>query len=123
MRCAATPRAAEALVAAADAAAAVPAGAAAHPLPHPAPWLALPLLLYAHASGREELAREGRRLVLRAAAFPELPHVWWDAERPAAGLSAWAGAVVGAAVACQVRPACNMLRISPASRVSKATHP
>jgi hypothetical protein len=93
-------RAATALLAAADAAA-----AGGPPLPHPAPWLALPLLLFAHASGREDLGREGRRLVLRAAFFPELPHVWWDAERPAAGLSAWAGAVAGAAVACQARPA------------------
>ena len=114
-------RAAEALVAAADAAFAAQAGASAHPVPHPVPWLALALLLYAHAAGREDLGREGRRLVLRAAAFPELPHLWWDAERPAAGLSAWAGAVVGAAVACQVCCACNMLRIGPASHASCAS--
>jgi hypothetical protein len=73
----------------------------------PGCWLALPLLLYAHALGGERgeaLVAAGRRLILSASSFPELPYVWWDAERPATGLSSWAGAVVGAAVACQGEP-------------------
>jgi hypothetical protein len=97
-------RAAEALAAAAARPGALGADGA---LGAPACWLALPLLLYAHALGGERgeaLVAAGCRLVLSASAFPELPYVWWDAERPAAGLSSWAGAVVGAAVACQGEP-------------------
>jgi len=85
--------------AAADLAAALEAPYAADGGP-PASWLLLPLLLYAHAAARPELAAAGRRLVLRATSFPELPFCWWD-DLPPAGLCPWAGAVVAAIVACQ----------------------
>lgn len=61
----------------------------------------LPLLLYAHATGREELALEGRRLAVSCTLFPELPLCWWDDTLPSGGLSPWAGALVAAIVACQ----------------------
>lgn len=69
----------------------------------PPAWLALPLLLYAHAAGREPLGLAGRQLVVSASAFPELPLCWWESEPPTR-LSAWAAALAGAAVACQGEP-------------------
>jgi len=69
----------------------------------PPAWLALPLLLYAHAAGRAPLGVAGRQLVVTASAFPELPLGWWESEAPVA-LSAWAAALAGAAVACQGEP-------------------
>jgi len=64
-------------------------------------WLVLPLLLYAHASSCAELQAQGRALALCCTGFPELPLLWWDAELPSGGLSAWAGSLVVSIVACQ----------------------
>jgi len=78
---------------------------AAPPASPPPAWLLLPLLLYAHAARKPELAAAARRLALRATSFPELPLCWWDDTPPpplsARTLCPWAGSVVAVIVSCQ----------------------